>query len=142
MSSAQVCMAKNLGIPRQGQKNEVRVCMSQAQGKLPERLGRALRALSEEYKDFLKRSGVKDEASILIHVAAVYGTAKLMAYLLGNRCEEQVARSLELSSEELRHVAEYLGEGKEIDARRIIIRLTMLEAIIRQVAAYCMGLEN
>ncbi|MFP3321369.1 MAG: hypothetical protein RXO24_12445 [Acidilobus sp.] len=116
--------------------------MSAAQEKLPERLSRALRALTEEYKDFLRRSGVKDEASILIHAAAVYGTAKLMAYLLGSRCEEQVARSLELSSEELRRVAEYLSEGKEIDARRIIIRLTMLEAIIRQVAAYCMGLEN
>ena len=102
----------------------------------PERLERALRALSEEYKDFLRRSGVKDEASILIHAAAVYGTAKLMAYLLGSRCEKQVARSLELSSEELRRVAEYLGGGKEIDVRRIIIRLTMLEAIIRQAVSY------
>jgi K+/H+ antiporter YhaU regulatory subunit KhtT len=116
--------------------------MSQAQEKLPERLERTLRALSERYKNFLRRSGVKDEASILIHASAVYGAVMMMTYLLGSRCEEQVARSLELSREELRHVAEYLGEGKEIDARRIIIRLTMLEAIIRQVAAYCVGLEN
>jgi hypothetical protein len=116
--------------------------MSEAQEKLPKRLERALKALSEEYKEILRRNGVKDEASILAHAAAVYGTAKLMAYLIGSRCEEQVARSLELANEELSHIAEYLGGGKEIDVRRIVTRLMMLEAIIRQVATYCMGLEN
>jgi K+/H+ antiporter YhaU regulatory subunit KhtT len=116
--------------------------MSAAQGKPPERLSRVLRALSEEYKVFLRRSGIKNEVSILLHVAAVYGSVRMMAYLVGTKCEEQVERSLELSEEELRHVAEYLGEGKAIDARRIIIRLVILESIIRQVAAYCMSLEN
>jgi len=116
--------------------------MAEAQEKIPERLERALRALSEAYKDFLRRSGIKDEVSILLHAAAVYGSVHMMAYLVGSRCEKQVARALELSEEELSRVTEYLGEGKERDARRIIIRLTMLEAIIRQVAAYCMGIEN
>jgi hypothetical protein len=116
--------------------------MAEAQERLPERLSRALEGLSKGYKDFLRRSGVKNEASIILHAAAVYGTVVLMAYLLGNRCEGQVARSLELLKEELRRVAKYLDEGKEIDARRIIIRLTILEAIIRQVAADCMGLES
>jgi len=116
--------------------------MSAAQERLPEHLSRALEELREEFKRLLRKGGTKSGASIVSHAATVYGTTKLMAYLLGSRCEEQVARSLELSSEELRRVAEYLGEGKEIDARRIIIRLTILEAIIRQVAAYCMGLEN
>jgi hypothetical protein len=116
--------------------------MSQAQEKAPERLGPALRALSEGFKEILRRSGVKDEISILLHVAAIYGSVHMMAYLFGSRCEKQVARSLELSQDELSHVADYLGEGRKIDVRRIIIRLTMLEAIIRQVAADCMGLEN
>lgn len=116
--------------------------MPEAQEKLPEQLDRALRTLEEKYKDVLRRSGVKDKAPILAHAAAVYGTVKLMAYLLGSRCEVQVKRALELSEEELRHVAENLDEGKEIDARRIIIRLALLEASIRQVAAYCLGREN
>ena len=116
--------------------------MFMLQEKLPERLGHALRALSEQYKEILRRGGIKDEASIILHAAAVYGATKLMVYLLGSRCEKQVVRSLELANEELSRVAEYLGEGKEIDVRRTIIRLTMLEAIIRQVAAYCMGREN
>jgi hypothetical protein len=119
--------------------------MFATQEKLPKRLERALKALSEQYKEILRMSGIKDDVSILTHAAAVYGTAKLMAYLLGSRCEVQVARSLELSSEELRRVAKYLSEEKktkERDTRQTVIRLVTLEAIIHQVAAYCAGLEN
>lgn len=115
--------------------------MLQAQERLPERLGRALEALSEEYKEVLRRSGIKNEASILSH-AAVYGMARLMTYLLGSKCEEQVVRSLELSKEELSHVAEYLGSESKEDHRRILIKLAALEALLYQIAAHCAGLEN
>jgi len=116
--------------------------MSQAQEKLPERLGRALRTLGEAYKDILKRSGVKDEASIISQAAAVYGMSKLMTYLVGTECEEQVARSLELAKEELNNVAEYLGSANKEDHRRLLIKLVALEAMLYQTAAYCAGLEN
>jgi sirohydrochlorin ferrochelatase len=68
-----------------------------------------------------------------------------MANLLGRQCEGQVARSLELVKGELSRVAEYLGEGsevKEIDAMKTVIRLMTLEAVIRHVAAHCVGVEN
>ncbi len=119
--------------------------MSEAQEKLPERLGRALRALSKGYKEILRRSGVKNEASVLEHAALLYGSARMMAYLLGTECEEQVARSLELAKDELSRVADYLSEDKEAkerDARKLVIRLVALEAIIRQIAAHCEGIEN
>ena len=116
--------------------------MSHAQERLPERLSRALEWLSEDYKGLLKKSGVKNEASIVSHASAVYGTVMLMTYLLGNRCEEQVERSLELSSEELRRIAEYLGTENKEDHRRFIVKLAALEAMLYQVAAYCLGLED
>jgi hypothetical protein len=116
--------------------------MTEAQEKLPERLKPMLEELSEEFKGLLRKSGVKNEASIVSHAATVYGTARLMAYLIGNRCEGQVARSLELSKEGLSKVAEYLDEGKEIDARRLLIKLAALEAVLYQTAAQCVGLEN
>jgi len=116
--------------------------MPQTQERLPERLSRALEGLSEDYKVILRRSGVKSEASVLSHAATVYGMSKLMAYLLGNRCEEQVARSLELSKEELRRVAEYLGAETKEDHRRLLIKLAALEAVLYPTAAYCAGLEN
>ena len=119
--------------------------MSQAQEKLPERLSRALRALSEGYKEVLRKGGIEDEASIVSHAATVYGMSKLMTYLLGSVCEEQVARSLELAKDELSRVADYLSEDKEArerDARKVVIRLVALEALIRQIAAYCEGIEN
>ncbi len=97
--------------------------MSEAQEKLPERLGRALRALSKGYKEILRRSGVKNEASVLEHAALLYGSARMMAYLLGTECEEQVARSLELAKDELSRVADYLSEDKEAkerDARKLV----------------------
>ena len=116
--------------------------MSQAQERLPERLSRALEGVSEEYKDVLKRSGIKSEASVLSHAATIYGMSKLMAYLLGSKCEEQVARSLELSKEELRRVADYLGAESKEDHRRLLIKLAALEAMLYQIAAQCEGLEN
>jgi tRNA A58 N-methylase Trm61 len=119
--------------------------MSEAQEKLPGRLERALRALSEGYKEILKKGGIKDEASVLEHAALLYGSASMIAYLLGSVCEEQVARSLELAKDELSRVADYLSEDKEAkerDARKVAIRLVALEAVIRQVTAHCLGLEN
>ena len=116
--------------------------MSQAQERLPERLARALEGVSEQYKAILRRSGVKNEASILTHAAAVYGMVSLMAYLQGSNCEEQVARSLELANEELKHVADYLGGETKEDHHRLLIKLTALEAMLYQVAASCEGLEN
>ena len=116
--------------------------MPATQKKLPERLERALEAVSEEYKEILRRSGVKDEASIISHAAAVYGMSKLMTYLVGTECEEQVARSLELAKEELNNVAEYLGSANKEDHRRLLIKLVALEAMLYQMAAYCAGLEN
>ena len=112
--------------------------MAEAQKKLPEHLERALKALGEEYKEVLKKSGIKDEASILTHAAAVYGMARLMAYLLGTNCEEQVARSLELAKEELCRVAEYLGSANKEDHRRLLIKLVALEAMLYQIAAHCL----
>ena len=116
--------------------------MSQAQEKLPERLSRALRALSEGYKEVLVKGGIKDEASIVSHAATVYGMSKLMTYLLGSVCEEQVARSLEVSGEELRRVAEHLGTENKEDRRRLLIELVALESMLYQVTAHCLGLEN
>jgi K+/H+ antiporter YhaU regulatory subunit KhtT len=116
--------------------------MSAAQERLPERLSRALEGVTEEYKVILRRSGVKSEASMLSHAATVYGMSKLMAYLLGTKCEEQVARSLELSKEELRRVAEYLGTENKEEHRRLLIKLAALEALLYQIAAHCEGLEN
>jgi len=116
--------------------------MSQAQEKLPERLSRALRALSEGYKEVLRKGGIEDEASIVSHAATVYGMSKLMTYLLGSVCEEQVARSLEVSSEELRRVAEYLGTENKEDRRRLLIELVALESMLYQVTTHCLGLEN
>jgi len=119
--------------------------MSEAQEKLPGRLERALRALGEGYKEILRKGGIEDEASVLAHAASLYGSASMMAYLLGTECEEQVARSLELAKDELSRVADYLSEDKEArerDARKVVIRLVALEALIRQIAAYCEGIEN
>jgi K+/H+ antiporter YhaU regulatory subunit KhtT len=116
--------------------------MSVSQEELPERLGRALKALSEEYKEILRRSGVKDEASIISHAATVYGMSKLMTYLVGRECEEQAARSLELSKEELSHVADYLGAESKEDRRKLLIKLVALEALLYQTTAYCLGLKN
>jgi DNA-binding Lrp family transcriptional regulator len=116
--------------------------MSAAQEKLPERLGRALRALSEGYKEILRKGCIKDEASIVSHAATVYDMSKLMAYLLGTECEEQVARSLEVSSEELRRVAEHLGTENKEDRRRLLIELVALESMLYQVTTHCLGLEN
>ncbi len=116
--------------------------MSEAQGKLPERLGRALRALSEGFKEILRKGGIKGEASIVSHAATVYGMSKLITYTLGSVCEEQVARSLEVSEEELRRVAEYLGTENKEDRRRLLIELVALETMLYQVTAHCLGLEN
>jgi len=116
--------------------------MSVSQERLPERLSRALEGAEREYKEILRRSGIKSEASILTHAAAVYGMAWLMAHLLGTKCEEQVARSLELSEEELSHVAEYLGNANKEDRHRLLIKLTALEMLLYQAAASCEGLEN
>jgi len=113
-----------------------------SQERLPEHLSRALEGAEREYKDVLRRSGIKSEASILTHAAAVYGMAWLMAHLLGRKCEEQVARSLELAKEELSHVAEYLGNANKEDHQRLLIKLTALEMLLYQVAASCEGLEN
>jgi len=116
--------------------------MAEAQERLPERLSRALEGVSEAYKDILKRSGVKDEASIISHAAAIYGMAWLMAHLIGRECEEQTARSLEVAKEELRRVADYLGGASKEDHHRLIIRLTAFEMMLYQIAAYCEGAEN
>jgi hypothetical protein len=116
--------------------------MSQAQERLPERLSRALEGVSEEFKGLLRKSGIKSEASVLSHAATIYGMSKLMVYLLGSKCEEQVARSLELSKEELRRVADYLGAESKEDHRRLLIKLAALEAMLYQIAAQCEGLEN
>jgi len=116
--------------------------MSQAQEKLPERLERALRALEEGYKEVLKRSCIKDEAAVLTHAAAIYGMARLMALLIGRKCEEQAARSLELAKEELNRVAEHLSAEAKEDHRRLIIRLTAFEMMLFEIAAYCEGAEN
>jgi len=116
--------------------------MSQAQEKLPERLSRALEGLEREYKEVLKGSGIKDEAAVLTHAAAIYGMARLMALLIGRECEEQAARSLELAKEELSHVAEYLGSANKEDHRRLIVRLTAFEMMLFEIVAHCEGLEN
>jgi hypothetical protein len=116
--------------------------MSQAQEKAPERLGPMLEALSDAYKDFLRKSGAKIDVSVLEHAASLYGTVRFMSNLLGKRCERQAERALAVASEELSRVADLIGssEGKEADARRLAIRLAVLEAIVRHVAAHC--LEN
>jgi hypothetical protein len=116
--------------------------MSAAQERLPEPLSRALEGLGEDYKVILKKSGIKSEASIISHAATIYGMSKLMAYLIGNRCEEQVERALTVAKEELSHVAEYLGTENKEDRRRLIIKLAALEAMLYQIAAQCEGLEN
>jgi len=116
--------------------------MSQAQEKLPERVSRALEGLEREYKEVLKRSGIKDEAAVLTHAAAIYGTARLMALLIGRECQEQAARSLELAKEELSRVADYLGGTNKEDHHRLIIRLTAFETMLFEIAAHCEGAEN
>ena len=116
--------------------------MSQAQERLPERLSRALERLGEEYKEILRKSGVKSEASVLSHAAAIYGMSKLMVYLLGAKCEKQVERALTVAKEGLSNVADYLGAENKEDHRRLLIKLAALEALLYQIAAQCEGLEN
>jgi hypothetical protein len=108
---------------------------------LPEGLRRELKALAEAYKEVLERSGVQGNASILLHTASIYGMARLMAYALGSRCEENTARVLGLAKEELERVANYLSEGKE-ERRSLLMRLLALEVIIYHTASECAGLEN
>ena len=116
--------------------------MAEAQEKLPERLKPMLEELTEEFKGLLRKGGIKSEASIISHAATVYGTAKLMAYLLGANCEGQVERALTVAKEGLSHVAEYLGAENKEDHRRLLIKLAALEAMLYQIAAQCEGLEN
>jgi hypothetical protein len=108
---------------------------------LPEGLRRELEALAEAYMEVLKRGSAKNEASVLLYSASIYGASRMMANVLGRQCEEQTARVLGLAKEELNRVANYLSEGKE-DRRRLLVRLVALEAIIYQVASHCAGLEN
>jgi len=108
---------------------------------LPEDLRRELEALAEAYTEVLKRGSAKNEASVLLYTASIYGASRMMAYTLGRRCKERTARVLGLAKEGLDRVADYLSEGKE-DRRRLLVRLAALEAIIYQVASHCAGLEN
>ena len=61
-----------------------------------------------------------------------------MANVLGKQCEGQAERALKVAKEELDRVADLIGS--EADARKLAIRLAILEAIVHHVAAYC--LEN
>jgi hypothetical protein len=115
--------------------------MSAAQEKAPERLGPMLEALADSYKGLLRKSGAKIDVSVLEHAASLYGTVRFMANVLGKQCEDQAERALTAAKEELSRVADLIGsEGKEADARKLAIRLAVLEAIVRHVAAHC--LEN
>jgi len=115
--------------------------VSEAQEKAPERLGPMLEALADAYKGLLRKSGAKIDVSVLEHAASLYGALRFMANLLGKQCEGQAERALKVASEELDRVADLIGsEGKEADARKLTIRLAILEAIVRHIAAYC--LEN
>ncbi len=110
--------------------------MAEAQEKAPERLGPALEALADSYKGLLRRSGAKIDVSVLEHAASLYGTVKFMANVLGKQCEDQAERALKVAGEELSRVADLIGS--EADARKLAIRLAVLEAIVRHVAAHCL----
>jgi hypothetical protein len=116
--------------------------MAEAQEKLPERLKPMLEELTEEFKGLLRKGGIKSEASVLSHAAAIYGMSKLMVYLLGANCEGQVERALTVAKEGLSHVAEYLDAENKEDHRRLLIKLAALEAVLYQAAAQCAGLKN
>jgi len=108
---------------------------------LPEGLRRELEDLAEAYMEVLRRGSAKNEASVLLYSASIYGASRMMAYTLGRRCKERTARVLRLAKEGLDRVANYLSEGKE-DRMKLLVRLAALEAIIYQVASECAGLEN
>ena len=113
--------------------------MAEAQEKAPERLGPALEALTDVYKGLLRESGAKTDVSVLERAASLYGAVRFMANLLGKRCEGQAERALTVAKEELSRVADLIGaEGKEVDVRKLTIRLTALEAIVQYVAAHCL----
>jgi len=107
---------------------------------LPEGLRRELEDLAEAYMEVL-RSSAKNEASVLLYSASIYGASRMMAYTLGRRCKERTARVLGLAKEGLDRVANYLSEGRE-DRMKLLVRLAALEAIIYQIASECAGLEN
>jgi len=107
---------------------------------LPEGLRRELEDLAEAYMEVLRR-GAKNEASVLLYSASIYGASRMMAYTLGRRCKERTARVLGLAKEGLDRVANYLSEGRE-DRMKLLVRLAALEAIIYQIASECAGLEN
>jgi len=108
---------------------------------LPEGLRRELEDLAEVYTEVLKRGSAKNEFSVLLHTASLYGAVRFMANLLGKQCEGQAERALKVAKEELNRVANYLSEPKE-DRRRLLVRLAALEAIIYHTASHCAGLEN
>jgi len=108
---------------------------------LPEGLRRELEDLAEAYTEVLKRGSAKNEFSVLLYSASIYGASRMMAYALGRRCQENAKRVLGLAKEGLDRVANYLSEGKE-DRRRLLVRLAALEAIIYHTALHCAGLEN
>jgi len=113
--------------------------VSAAQEKVPDRLGPALEALSDVYKGFLKKSGAKIDVAVLERAASLYGAVRFMSNLLGKQCERQTERALDIAREELTRAADLIGaEGKEVDIRKLAIRLAALEAIVRLVAAQCL----
>jgi len=113
--------------------------VSEVQEKAPERLRPALEALTEAYKEVLRKSGAKIDVSVLEHTASLYGALRFMANVLGKQCEGQAERALKVAKEELDRVADLIGsEGKEADARKLTIRLVALEAIVHYVAAHCL----
>jgi len=113
--------------------------MSAAQEKAPERLRPALEALTNEYKEVLRKSGAKIDVSVLEHAASLYGAVRFMANLLGKQCEDQAERALKVAKEELSRVADLIGsEGKEADVHKLTVRLVALEAIVHYVAAHCL----
>jgi hypothetical protein len=109
---------------------------------LPEGLRRELEDLAEAYMEVLRRGSAKNEVSVLLYSASIYGASRMMAYTLGRRCKEQTARVLGLAKEGLDRVAKYLGTENKEDRRRLLVRLVALEAIIYQIALHCAGLEN
>ncbi len=108
---------------------------------LPEGLRRELEDLAEAYMEVLRRGSAKNEVSVLLYSASIYGASRMMAYTLGRRCKERTARVLGLAKEGLERVANYLSEGRE-DRMKLLVRLAALEAIIYQIASECAGLEN
>ena len=115
--------------------------MSQHGHVLPEKIKKSFEELTHDYENLMKKSGAHANISLLTHAASLYGSTQILIHLIGNKCESQATRTIELAKDAITDLINYT-EGNELEARKQNIRLATLEALIYQVAIQCAGLDS